>query len=100
MKPNDVSPTQNVCETRLSLWKRARQRYDQWYKLQSRVRLTVFYSGGVALLFVFCAVAWMLSHPPHKLTLNDVIAFGLCEFSFLVLLPLLTLRWKSPKKLT
>jgi hypothetical protein len=76
-----------------------RQRYDKWYNQQSRVRLTVFYGGFVASVVMFGALAWMLSHPPHKLTLNECIAFGLCELSFFILWPLITLRWKSAGKL-
>ncbi len=99
MKLNDEGLAQSTGEAKLSFWKRARQRYDEWYNQQSRTRLAVFCGGFVASVVIFGALAWMLAHPPHKLTLNECIAFGICELSFFVLWPLITLRWKSPRKL-
>ncbi len=73
---------------------RARQRYDAWYNQQSKTRLTIFYAGYVASVGLFGWLAYMLSHPPHRLILHEVVAFGLCEVAFFILWPLLTLKFK------
>lgn len=48
----------------------------------------------VATSLWFPAHAYRLSHPPHRLILHEVVAFGLCEATFFILWPLLTLKFK------
>jgi len=95
MNANDQYANAATDKTKLPVWNRIWECYQEWYQLQSRIRLLVFTSGYIAGVVLFVLLAWLLTHPAHQLGLANCIWFGASELTFYIAWPMIALRWKN-----